>query len=162
LLDEPWELRDIGAPKDEVDRGAALKELLFEGLGDAAPHAQYKIGILLLEQGDDPRFGVDFFDGLFPHHARIEEHDIGVGGVVRGEIPRAHEHPGHALGLVLVHLAAPGVDIKALHRYLNYSKGSPPTQALPSLLIKWLVRPWVLHAIIDRKEVDRGGRIDTK
>jgi hypothetical protein len=85
-----------------------------------------------------------------------------VGGVVRGEIPRAHEHPGHALGLVLVHLAAPGVDIKALHRYLNYSKGSPSTQALLSLLIKWLVRPWVLHAIIDRKEVDRGGRIDTK
>lgn len=79
-------------------------------LAEAAPHAeQHRAPPLLPGHGANP--AEQLLLGLAAHHAAVEQDHVGVFEPVDDREPRLRQHAGHALGLVDVHLAAPGLDV---------------------------------------------------
>ena len=70
----------------------------------------------LAHAADDPLLGV------VPHRAGVDQHDIGLGRIVRAHVAFAPEHAEHELGVGHVHLAAVGLDVDALHGFQKISR----------------------------------------
>ena len=111
---------------DEVDPRHALQQRRAESLRHAANHAQDVPGPLvslqLTHPANDPLFGV------VAHRAGVDQHDVGLGGILRADVALAAKDPEHELGVRHVHLAPVGLDVDPLHglqRYLARAGPSP-------------------------------------
>src|SRR4029079_4944588 len=99
-----------------VDEREPGEDLLLDGLRPAPADADHDVGALALDPLRLAQVGDEPVVGLLADRARVEEDEIGVGPRRRLDVPKRLEHALHALGVVLVHLAAERRDVVALHR----------------------------------------------
>ena len=104
-----------GAERD-VDEREASEHLLLDGLRPAPADADDDVGPLALEPLRLAEVGDEPVVGLLADRAGVEEDEIGVSARRRLGVAERLEHALHALGVVLVHLAAERRDVVALHR----------------------------------------------
>src|SRR5439155_1605463 len=83
--------------------------LLFH-LGDATAYPDHKIRAANLQWSENPESCEHLLRGLLPHGAGVEQNHIRFGVRARGRHSLRGEDSGHPLGVMLVHLAAPGLD----------------------------------------------------
>ena len=112
LLDHHRQPADrLGADDDVGDAGRTFQDGVAFLLRDAAGDGDDRIVALLggeLPQLAEPR--VELVLGALAHAARVDDDDVGVRGLLGGLVARLLEQPGHALGVVDVHLAAERFD----------------------------------------------------
>ena len=105
LLQQPEEARPVAGAGDQVH--PQLPHVVHMGLGVAAAHRHHGAGVLPLD-------AVDHLPGLLVADRRdgAGVHNVGVRLLPKGHdfVPPAPQFLLHGLGLVLVHLAAQGVD----------------------------------------------------
>ena len=72
---------------------------------------QYRaLSLLLNDSSDTTEY---LLLGLLPHHASIEDHDIGSIQILLNRIAGRGKHTGNTLRLMEVHLTAPSFDVNA-------------------------------------------------
>src|SRR5690606_13177675 len=113
-------------PEDEIDVGRAPDDRLALLAGDAAADADQQIGSLALERARAPELGDHLLLCLLAHRAGVEQDDVGVLDAVGPARAFARRQDvGHAVGVVLVHLAPEGADVQLLrHRLLLRSRAA--------------------------------------
>ena len=100
-------------PENEVDIRRALADLGPLLAGDAATHADDQVGIFLLQMLPAAQLVENLFLGFFTNRAGIEQQDIRFFRVVRGrETVAGLQQIAHARRVILVHLAAVGLDVQ--------------------------------------------------
>ena len=104
-----------------VDVVRAENDIHPRGLGDdqiavllrqTAAHSDLEIRVGLCGRAQLADVAVEPIVGVLPHGAGVEHHDVRV-GTGRGDIPCCLQHPGHAFGVVDIHLAADGAHLVA-------------------------------------------------
>ena len=103
-------------PEHQIDEGRPLPQGLALLAGDTAADTDHQVRPLLLEGPPAPQGGKDLLLGLLADRAGIQQQDIRL--LRAGNQFQAMglpQHVRHARGIVLVHLAAVGLDIKLLH-----------------------------------------------
>ena len=107
-------------PHDEIDDRRSRDDLLPLGLGDAAGNRDQRVAALasprLLGEPHAPELGIDLLRGLLPDMAGVENDEIGLGRIVNRQKACGPERFRHPLGIVLVHLAAEGLDMNPFDR----------------------------------------------
>ena len=68
-------------------------------------------GVRGLDRREVAEVAVELVVGVLPHRAGVEDDDVGLLVVGRGDVPRLLEQPGEPLGVVDVHLAPVGADL---------------------------------------------------
>ncbi len=99
----------------EVDHGRPAHDLLAFGLGDAAGHCDHDAAAVarrrVLELADAAELRIDLLGGLLADMAGVEDDEIGILGTGLG-VSLARQQIGHTMGIVDIHLAAIGFDVK--------------------------------------------------
>ena len=97
--------------EDHVDVGGAVADGGAFLTGDAAANADDQLGILLFQRAPASQLGKDLFLRLLADRAGVEQDDIRLVGVV-GQLHClvVAEQVCHARAVILVHLAAVGLD----------------------------------------------------
>jgi hypothetical protein len=107
----------VGAEHD-VDVARTRHDRVTVLLREAATDGDLQVGAELLERLERPEMAVELLVRVLPDAARVQDDDIGVLEAAGRFHPVGGEHPGDALGIVLVHLAAVGPDeVAAGHRW---------------------------------------------
>ena len=112
---ELGELVDLAGTEGDVDEREASEDLVFDRLRPAAAHADDDVRALALEPLGLAQVGDEALVGLLTDRARVEEDQVGLLARRRLDIAQRLEHALHALGVVLVHLAAERGDVEAIH-----------------------------------------------
>ena len=103
-------------PDHDIDGGRARHDLGALGLGHAAGHGDQRVAALplpaFLVEANAPKLGIDLLRRLLPDMAGIKNDEVGLGRIRGRRIAVTRERLGHALGVVGVHLAAEGLDMK--------------------------------------------------
>src|SRR5215468_661962 len=115
-IDELAHARDGGGAEDEIDVRRALLEPTLPELRHAPHDADHEIGARALEVFELAQPREDLVLGLLPDRAGVEEDQIGVLRHFRELVALLLEQTGDALGIVLVHLAAVGDQMKFRHK----------------------------------------------
>ena len=110
-------------------RGALAQGFAFLA-GHAATHTDDQVRIVVLELLPAAELVKNLFLGLFAYGAGIEQDNVGFAFVLsQFELVRFAEQIRHACGVVLVHLAAMGLDEEFLrHKDMRVAR---PTRASP-------------------------------
>ena len=111
---ELGELVDLPGPEGDVDEGEALEDLVLDRLRPAAADADDPLRPLRLEPLRLAEVGQEAAVGVLADRAGVEEDQVGVFASGRLGVAERAEHPLHALGVVLVHLATERGHVKAL------------------------------------------------
>ena len=102
-------------PDHEVDQRRPAHDLLAFGLGDATGDRDRHVAALarrrVLELADAAELRIDLLGGLLADMAGVEDDEIGILGTGFG-VSLARQEIGHTMGIVDVHLAAIGFDVK--------------------------------------------------
>ena len=101
---------DVVGAEDGVHPRGLLQDGLAVLLREAPAHGDLHAGIGGLDRGQHAEVAVELVVGVLPHGAGVEDDDVGQsagGGYVAGGL----QHPGHAFGIVDVHLAAEGAHL---------------------------------------------------
>ena len=111
LLDQQWQHPDAARSDDHVDETGALQErgtlLLRHAPRDR--HDRFVAGLPAQRtELAEPRIQLVF--GPLPDAAGVDDDDVGVAVLGRALITSRLEQPRHLLGIVIVHLAAEGLD----------------------------------------------------
>ncbi len=109
----------------DVDEREALEHLVLDGLRPAAPDPDNPLRLFALEPLGLPQVRDEAGVGGLADRARVEQDQIGLGPLGRLAVAERLEHPLHPLGVVLVHLAAEGGEVVALHRSTKGNRESP-------------------------------------
>jgi hypothetical protein len=101
-----------GGPRaqDQVHVGGALEDRPPLLLRHAAADAQDHVRALLLEGLETSQLREHLLRRLLPDGAGVEEHDVGLLGSARGDVSLLGQRARQLLGVVHVHLTAPGGD----------------------------------------------------
>src|SRR5439155_4779828 len=113
--EELRELVDLAGPEGDVDERELAEDLVLDRLRPAAADADDPLGIAPLERRGLVEVGDEALVGLLADRAGVEEDEVRVAGVGCLVVAERLEHALHALGVVLVHLAAERRDVVALH-----------------------------------------------
>ena len=109
----------------DVNMARTAHDLRALRLGDAAGHRDDRglAGFAASLFGDlqAAQFGEQFFGGLFPDMAGVDDHHIGRLRRIHGNIAQGRQDVRHAGGVVNVHLAAIGLDEDVFRQYLSAS-----------------------------------------
>ena len=99
-----------GGAADEGDPGSALEDFFAFLLGDTAEDADD----FAVSGGTavETETGKDFLRGFFADGTGVVEDDVCGGGVVHGMVAAFEEDAGNFFGVVDIHLAAEGFDVK--------------------------------------------------
>ena len=116
LLHQVQHAADVQGAEDQVDVRRPLQNFSPGALRDAAAHADHHARALLLEATQATQFTVKLLLRLLADAAGVHQHQVGLLRVRREFVAALPEHPGHALRIVHVHLAAVGDDGKFLRR----------------------------------------------
>ncbi len=111
---ELGELVDLARAEGDVDEREALEDLVLDRLRPAAADADDPLRALGLEPLRLAEVGEEAAVGVLADRAGVEEDQVGVIAAVRLGVAERAEHPLHALGVVLVHLAAERGHVEAL------------------------------------------------
>ena len=122
---ELGEFVDLAGPKATSTNGEALEHLVLHGLRPAAAHPHDALGLFGLEALRLPEVGDEPVVGGLANRAGVEQDQVGLVAGLAFLVAQRVEHPLHALGVVLVHLAPEGCDVVA-HRYSTVSVPSMP------------------------------------
>ena len=103
--------RERRGAEDDVRRGDVLADLLAVALRDAAadgndPAAAGRLGSAHHGRG----LAVEALVGVLADAARHEDHDVSLVGLIDADAAALVKKAAHALGVVLIHLAAKGAD----------------------------------------------------
>src|SRR5437764_14720168 len=113
------ELRQLvnlaGAERDVHEREPG-EHILLDRLRPAAADAHHDLGAIALDALGLPQVGDEPVIRLLADRAGVEQDQIRLLATRRLAVAERLEHPLHPLGVVLVHLAAEGGDVVALHR----------------------------------------------
>src|SRR5713101_3681566 len=124
LLRQLGDARDLIRAEHEVDVRSPLEEPLLLLLRHAAGHPDARAPLGLHHPVAAQR-GVELVLGLLADGAGVEEHQVRALGGLRREPAGPEEGLAHAGGVVLVHLAAEGVDeVALLHGRRGYVRGT--------------------------------------
>ncbi len=97
----------------DVDKRRPPVDALTFLAGDTAADADHQFGPFLLPRPPAAEFGKDLFLRFLPDRTGIDQQQIRVLGIFRQRIPmRFPQHVRHLVRVVLVHLAAHGLDEK--------------------------------------------------
>ena len=110
---ELGQVDQVLGPEHEVEGREAAQQRVALLLGDAAADADQepRLGALALEH--PAQLGVELVLRLLPDRARVDDDQVGRLGLV-GAVPAVvMQQVRHLLGVVLVHLAAEALDVKA-------------------------------------------------
>ena len=103
-------------PDHEVDHRRAADDLRAFGLRDAARHRDRDAAAiacrLLLHHPQPPEFRIDLFGRLFADVAGVQDDEVGVFRAGGLDITLGCEQVRHTMGIVGVHLATVGFDVK--------------------------------------------------
>ena len=113
--EELGELVHLAGAEGDVDERELAEHLLLDGLRPAAADPDDPLGVLALEDLGLVQMGDEAVVGLLADRAGVEEDELGVFAPARLRVAERLEHALHALGVVLVHLAAEGGDVEPLH-----------------------------------------------
>jgi hypothetical protein len=105
------QLVDLSGSEGDVDERKLLEDLLLDGLGPAPADPDDPVGMRALEVLGLMQVGDEPLVGLLADGARVEEDQLGVLPRVHLRVSERLEHPLHALGVVLVHLAPERGDV---------------------------------------------------
>ena len=106
---------DLSGTEGDVDEWEPLEDLVLHRLGPAATHTHHPLGPLALQPLGLAEMGGEPVVGRLANRAGVEEDEIGVGALRRFGIAERLQHPAHALGIVLVHLAPERRDVVRRH-----------------------------------------------
>ena len=121
-------------PEGHVDERELLEDLILHGLGPAAADSDDPGGILGLEPLGLPEPAEKAVVGGLADRAGVEEDHVGVVLLLGLGVAERFEHALHALGVVLVHLAAEGGEVVALHRRFKI-------RGLRLRFLRWTIPP---------------------
>ena len=113
---ELGELVDLARAERDVDEREAREHLVLDRLRPAAADADDTLGSFALEPLGLAEMGDEAAVRLLADRARVEQDQVGLARARRLGVAERLEHALHALGVVLVHLAAERGDVVALHR----------------------------------------------
>src|SRR5437764_8767863 len=99
----------------DVHEREAGEDLLLDRLGPATADSDDPLRLLVLEPLGLPEMSEEAAVGALADRARVEEDQVGLVAGWRLRVADRLEHPLHALGVVLVHLAAERGQVIALH-----------------------------------------------
>jgi hypothetical protein len=114
---------ELPGAEGNVDERELLEHPLLHRLRPAPAHADHAGGVIALQPLGLAEVSDEPVVGLLADRARVEEDEVGL--VARGGLPVAErlEHPLHALGVVLVHLAPEGRQVIGARLRLHRSRG---------------------------------------
>ena len=118
--EELGELVHLPGSEGDVDEREALEHLLLDRLRPAAADADDPLRLFALQALGLAQMGDEAAVGRLADRARIEEDQVGLPTLWRLGVAERLEHPLHSLRVVLVHLAAEGGEVIALHRLTGY------------------------------------------
>jgi hypothetical protein len=101
---------DVMRAEDGIHPRSLLQYGVAVLLGQAAADGDLHPGVGRLDRGQLAKVSVQLVVCVFPDRARVEHHDVGL-GALRRNVARRFEHPGHALGIMDVHLASEGAHL---------------------------------------------------
>src|SRR3989442_9659174 len=119
LLDERPEPLQVAGAHDQVHVRRAAEDRLPRLLSHATHNPDDQLGPLVLQAPQLARPPENLAFRLFADAAGIEKDHVGLALVPRRLVPQPAEDAGHLLGVVLVHLASPGLDEVASHAVLS-------------------------------------------
>ncbi len=115
--EQPRQRGQVVGAEDDVQVRQLLHELLAVALTDAASHGDVALLVGRAVSHGNVLHGCDLAVepriGGLAHAAGHEHDDIGLFNGADGQRAQPLEHAGDALGVVLVHLAAEGVDAES-------------------------------------------------
>src|SRR3984893_17323941 len=111
---QQWQLAITRGPAHEAYPRSAFENLFAFLLRHAAEHANHFAGFAseIISGVEQAEPGENFVRGLFADTARIVENQPRLAGRSDLPIPAPQQHARHLLRIVLVHLAAEGLEIK--------------------------------------------------
>ena len=112
FCDQLWQVMIGLGANDHIHKGGSTRHFLALGLGHASGHGNQSIRPLfaasVADGFDTPQFGIDFFCGLFPNVACVQQHQIGLLHVIRFLEMQWLQQGRHALAVIDIHLTAIG------------------------------------------------------
>ena len=114
--EELGQLVDLARAEGDVHERELAEDLLLDRLRPAAADAHDALGIAPLERLGLAEVGDEAIVRLLADGAGVEEDEVRVPALGHLAIAERLEHALHALGVVLVHLAAERGDVERLHR----------------------------------------------
>ncbi len=100
---------------DEVEVGQAVEQLGAAVLCHATEDTEHELGAAALAHGDVLGLGERFLLGEVAHGAGVEQEDVAVVLVVDEAVAAGAQHRRDGLAVALVHLAAVGLQVDAVH-----------------------------------------------
>ena len=104
----------------DVDEWGSFQHRLTFGLRDTASHSKDDAPAVsfrpVFQPPQLPELGVNLLGRFFTYVARIEDDHVGVVRMVHRHITKRRQHVRHTSGVVHVHLASVGLDIKVLRQ----------------------------------------------
>jgi hypothetical protein len=111
-------------PKATSTNGKAVEHLLLHRLGPAAADTHRAARVFALQPLRLAQVGDEATVGRLADRAGVEEDQVGFGPLRRLLVAEGGEHAPHPLGVMHVHLAPEGGDVKALHALRVQAPGS--------------------------------------
>ena len=125
--EELGQLVDLAGAEGDVDERELAEHLVLDRLGPASADADQPLRVAPLERLRLVQVRDEALVGLLADRAGVEQDQVRVGPLGHLAIAERLEHALHALGVVLVHLAPEGRDVKGLHPAIERS----PSRATP-------------------------------
>lgn len=116
--------------KDDIKLRIYLEQAFALLLRCTAAHADDKPRPLLFHVNNSSYLRYRLVMRVFPDGAGVEEDDIGIGAACRFFIAHALKKPRHLAGIVHVHLAAEGMNVKLLMHGCLYGDSRLPLDGL--------------------------------
>ncbi len=116
------ELVHLPGSECHVDERKLREDLVLDRLRPAASDPDHHIRAFALDALGVSEMRDELRVSGLADRARVEENDVGVALLGRRRVAERLQHPLHALGVVLVHLAAERRDVVALHERAKPSR----------------------------------------
>ena len=130
---------DLPGAERDVDEREPPEDLVLDRLRPAPADADHALGVLALQPLGLAQVCDEAVVSGLADRAGVEEDQVGVAALLGLRVAQRLEHPLHALGIVLVHLAPEGGQVEALARHRR--SGYREAEDLPAFTICWM-RLW--------------------
>src|SRR6185437_6523022 len=114
-VEELGQLVDLAGAEGDVDEREALEHLVLDRLRPATADADGPARVFALQPFRLAQVADEAAVGRLADRAGVEEDQVGFAALRRLLVAERGEHAPHPLGVVHVHLAPEGGDVKALH-----------------------------------------------